>query len=198
MNTSDSGTASHRLTLSSYWRASALGVGSRVLVTLFGCAADRDRAGRLRRVRHGPLRGPNVAAGCALRSRPAGRSCPTNSGIELRVASEGNEIVLADADGVRYRASLNHEGRLVLTAARGASLAVGLPSVTASGRGPPGTRAPATMEGPARARRPPGGRRARDASAVRRAALRPHRLRLCRYRLWHRRPTIGELHRPAQ
>lgn len=43
-------------------------------------------------------------------------------GIELRVASEGNELVLADADGVRYRASLNHEGRLVLTAARGASL----------------------------------------------------------------------------
>lgn len=43
-------------------------------------------------------------------------------GIELQVASEGNELVLADADGVRYRASLNHEGRLVLTAVRGASL----------------------------------------------------------------------------
>lgn len=43
-------------------------------------------------------------------------------GIELQVASEGNNLVLADADGVRYRASLNHEGRLVLTAARGASL----------------------------------------------------------------------------
>ncbi len=43
-------------------------------------------------------------------------------GTELQVASEGNELVLADADGVRYRASLNHEGRLVLTAVRGASL----------------------------------------------------------------------------
>lgn len=43
-------------------------------------------------------------------------------GIELQVASEGNNLVLADADGVRYRASLNHQGRLVLTAVRGASL----------------------------------------------------------------------------
>ncbi|WP_419943730.1 hypothetical protein [Candidatus Poriferisodalis sp.] len=43
-------------------------------------------------------------------------------GIELRVASEGNNLVLADAEGIRYRASLNHEGRLVLTATRGASL----------------------------------------------------------------------------
>lgn len=43
-------------------------------------------------------------------------------GIELQVASEGNNLVLADSEGVRYRASLNHDGRLVLTAARGASL----------------------------------------------------------------------------
>lgn len=43
-------------------------------------------------------------------------------GIELQVASEGSVLVLADADGVRYRASLNRDGRLVLTAARGASL----------------------------------------------------------------------------
>ncbi|WP_419551375.1 hypothetical protein [Candidatus Poriferisodalis sp.] len=43
-------------------------------------------------------------------------------GIELQVASEGNELVLVDSEGVRYRATLNHHGRLVLTAARGASL----------------------------------------------------------------------------
>lgn len=43
-------------------------------------------------------------------------------GIELRVANEGNDLVLADEEGVRYRASLNPHGRLVLTAARGASL----------------------------------------------------------------------------
>ena len=43
-------------------------------------------------------------------------------GVELRVASDGNDLVLADAEGVRYRASLNPRGRLVLTAARAASL----------------------------------------------------------------------------
>ena len=43
-------------------------------------------------------------------------------GVELRVASDGNELVLADAEGIRYRASLNPHGRLVLTAARAASL----------------------------------------------------------------------------
>ncbi|WP_419863327.1 hypothetical protein [Candidatus Poriferisodalis sp.] len=43
-------------------------------------------------------------------------------GVELRVASDGNELVLVDAEGVRYRASLNPRGRLVLTAARKASL----------------------------------------------------------------------------
>ncbi len=43
-------------------------------------------------------------------------------GVELRVGSEGNELVLVDAQGVRYRASLNPRGRLVLTAVRGASL----------------------------------------------------------------------------
>ncbi len=43
-------------------------------------------------------------------------------GTELHVASEGNNLVLADSEGVRYRASMNHDGRLVLTAVRGASL----------------------------------------------------------------------------
>ena len=43
-------------------------------------------------------------------------------GVELRVGSEGNELVLVDAHGARYRASLNPRGRLVLTAVRGASL----------------------------------------------------------------------------
>ena len=43
-------------------------------------------------------------------------------GTELHVASEGNELVLADADGIRYRATMNSRGRLVLTAVRGASL----------------------------------------------------------------------------
>lgn len=43
-------------------------------------------------------------------------------GVDLQVASEGNELVLVDAEGVRYRASLNPRGRLVLTAVRKASL----------------------------------------------------------------------------
>ncbi|WP_419921594.1 hypothetical protein [Candidatus Poriferisodalis sp.] len=43
-------------------------------------------------------------------------------GLELHVANEGNELVLADADGIRYRATMNPQGRLVLTAVRGASL----------------------------------------------------------------------------
>lgn len=43
-------------------------------------------------------------------------------GIELTVASDGNELVLADEHGVRYRATMNPRGRLVLTATRGASL----------------------------------------------------------------------------
>ena len=43
-------------------------------------------------------------------------------GIELLIANEGNELVLADADGIRYRATMNPQGRLVLTAVRDVSL----------------------------------------------------------------------------
>ena len=43
-------------------------------------------------------------------------------GVELRISNEGNELVLVDADGVRFRASMDPRGRLVLTAARRASL----------------------------------------------------------------------------
>ena len=43
-------------------------------------------------------------------------------GIELHIANEGNELVLADEDGIRYRATMNPQGRLVLTAVRHVSL----------------------------------------------------------------------------
>ncbi len=37
------------------------------------------------------------------------------TGVSLRVTSEGNNLVLADGDGVRFRATLSGGGRVTLT-----------------------------------------------------------------------------------
>ncbi len=36
-------------------------------------------------------------------------------GTDLHITNDGNNLVLADADGVRFRASLSADGRLTLT-----------------------------------------------------------------------------------
>ncbi len=36
-------------------------------------------------------------------------------GIELHITNSGNNLVLADANGVRFRTSLSAQGRLMLT-----------------------------------------------------------------------------------
>ncbi len=43
-------------------------------------------------------------------------------GVKLHIASDGNELALADDEAIRYRASLNSQGRLVLTAVSKAGL----------------------------------------------------------------------------